>query len=115
MTNEPDMFVDATAFNKGLAQALADFRETHHASTLDALLRALTYARARAPFRTGALRESITLNEGELPPAEGGGKAQRYFDFGTRLFYAIWTEFGTVKEKPRAFMRPALLYLRRLR
>jgi HK97 gp10 family phage protein len=57
-------------------------------------------AQARAPVRTGRLRDAIRV--------EQRGPAEFAVEVGRDAFYARMVEFGTVRAAPRLFLIPAL-------
>jgi HK97 gp10 family phage protein len=60
-------------------------------------------AKQRVPVRTGALRKSIRVF---TERADRGGTVRQAW-VGTRLFYSWFVEFGTSKQPPQPFLRPA--------
>lgn len=62
---------------------------------------ARTLARSYAPVDTGLLRSSISIEFGKW--AEG-----IYADIGTDVEYAAFQEFGTSRNPPHPYLRPAL-------
>lgn len=61
-------------------------------------------ARRLAPVDTGRLRSSIQASEVRRD-ARGP-----YVEVGTNVEYAPFVEFGTSRQRPRPFLRPAFLY-----
>jgi HK97 gp10 family phage protein len=58
----------------------------------------------RPPVETGALRKSIRMFS---EPQDRGGTVRTAYA-GSRLHYAYWVEFGTARQAPQPFLRPAL-------
>lgn len=64
-------------------------------------IRVESEAKRRAPVLTGRLRSSIS----HAPGQDGRGL---YVDIGTNVAYARFVEFGTTRQRPRPYLRPAL-------
>lgn len=92
---------DDKEFRIALDQALADYAQEAWAGELDRAERIRVAAEQRAPKDTGKGAASIVVAEG----GEGDG---RYIEVGTDVDYMLYQEFGTSRDSPRPFMRPAI-------
>lgn len=90
--------LDADAFLKGLARALADLERDAAQELVNTADAVVDRAKALCPVDTGHLRDSLearVLGDGTV-------------EVGTDDPTGIYNEFGTSKMPPRQFMRPAL-------
>jgi HK97 gp10 family phage protein len=93
---ESAAFLEGFAKSKVFLEAEAMIKERETAA------RIADRAKQLAPVLTGELRDSIKIQ------GEGVDKGKPYIDVGTTDDHALFTEYGTSREAPRPFMRPAI-------
>jgi HK97 gp10 family phage protein len=90
---------------RALAQLPQEIREEALERTLRAAAESiLEAARARAPVRTGRLRQSLAV--GQVAKDAKASKGAGVF-IGSTSPHAHFQEFGTAHHPPKRFMRPA--------
>lgn len=101
---------------EGLSDLLDGLNDLPKATSANVIKRALLKAaqpiadeaQSLAPIRKGTLRRKIGVGT-KLAPSQRGPKESKYEVYvgSESLVQAITSEFGTIHERPRPFMRPA--------
>lgn len=94
--------MSGTRIDSGAVRALLDSPDGFVAAEiLRRGIRVETLAKRLCPVDTGRLRSSITH-------ALGKDSRSIYCDVGTNVEYAPYVEFGTSRQRPQPYLRPAL-------
>lgn len=101
----PDASVDfnTDAWVRGLQAAVREVRLRTDGDLLRLALSIQNAARRYSPVDTGRLRSSIQAS------ALKRDRRGSYVEVGTNVEYAPYVEFGTIRQAPQPFLRPAFL------
>jgi HK97 gp10 family phage protein len=105
MSYSQSLTVDTVTTENHASEVERQIAEQLHAAILQAMQAGAEVARQEAPVKTGALRDSITVEDNGI---EGG------VSLGAGVEYAIFQELGTRHIAPHPFVAPGMQEARRV-